>query len=198
MKRKILLASGNKDKLAELQALCDKTNIVALSARDFAVNFPEENGQSLEENAIIKARAAFSQTGIESMADDTGLFVRALGEKPGIHTARYGGPSGNYQDNIDKLLRELGNNEDRFAVFRTAIAFCDKNREIALFHGQIEGEILRERRGDLGFGYDPVFFLPKLKRTFAELNGSLKNQYSHRGQALKKFIDFIRGTNITG
>lgn len=143
----------------------------------------EETGETLEENALLKARAAVEATGLPSLADDTGLEVEALGGAPGVHTARFAGPHATFDDNIDRLLRELDGVADRRARFRTVVALAFPDGDYVTAEGSIEGRIAEERRGDTGFGYDPVFEVGG--RTFAEMSSEEKNLLSHRARALE-------------
>jgi len=152
-----------------------------------------ETGSTLEENALIKARAGFKASGISTVGDDTGLEVDALNGAPGIFAARYAGPECSFDDNIDKLLQELNGVplEKRTARFRCVMAWVTEKGEQTV-EGAIEGIILKERIGTNGFGYDPIFWIPELHKSFAVLSQSEKNHISHRGLALKKLCNIIR------
>ena len=186
----LVLATRNKDKVAELSRLFSELEFSAVRS---ALEIPglaevEETGLTLAENALLKARAVSAATGGMALADDTGLFVEALGGAPGIHAARFAGDGCSYQDNCRKLLAELkGVPAPRRAAFRTAMALIDPvpgmgNIEIVL-EGVLEGEILSEMRGDDGFGYDPLFLVEGLGRTLAEMSLEEKNRISHRAIA---------------
>tara|TARA_S200000501_G_scaffold117_1_gene138 strand:+ start:2262 stop:2810 length:549 start_codon:yes stop_codon:yes gene_type:complete len=148
-----------------------------------------ETGKTLKENAFIKARTVFEMTGLPSLADDTGLEVKSLGGDPGVFSARYAGEQASYQDNCQKLLKNMMRvpKEDREAKFRTVIAYKDDNRELSC-DGSVKGEIAQSPKGSFGFGYDSVFYYPPLEKTFAELSEEEKNSISHRGRALRKFL----------
>ncbi len=184
---KYVLATFNRDKARELQALLALPGVEIVPLADFAgAVAPEENGATLLENARIKARAALARTGLPCIADDTGLEVDALGGAPGIHAARYAGPDARYEDNVAKLLRELAARPGapRTARFRTCcVALFPDGVEISA-DGVLEGEITESPRGTHGFGYDPVFRLPD-NRTLAEIPASEKNAISHRARAVR-------------
>ena len=190
----ILLATRNKDKIREIQELLSDLNIEILSALDFS-DIPDviEDQKTLEGNAIKKAKALFSATGIPSVADDTGLGVDYLNGAPGVYSSRFAGENVTYDDIVTKLLSELKDvpKGKRKATFRTVLAFCIKEN-ITTVEGSCQGEILTERRGKLGFGYDPIFYVPSIKKTFAEMEIEEKNKISHRGIALLKFKDFLK------
>jgi len=191
MVEKIVIASRNPDKISEIREMCEKLNIQVKSALDFPhLQEVVEDAGTLEGNALKKARYVFEQTGISALSDDTGLEVHALGGAPGVYSARYAGDNATYQDNVDKLLREIQTKEDRRAQFRTAAAFVTQKGEY-LFEGISEGTIIDERRGENGFGYDPVFYSNELDKTYAEMEPEEKHKISHRGRAIKKFIDFL-------
>lgn len=185
---RLILATRNQDKLREIRAVLADLNLRILSMDDFR-DFPEveETGATLIENAIKKAKEIFQFTGLPALADDTGLEVEALDGQPGVYSSRFAGENATYHDNVVKLLRELENTPQsaRSARFRTVMALvCDE--KVFTVEGIQEGEILFEPRGESGFGYDPVFFIPEYKQTFAEMPLELKNSISHRGKALVK------------
>ena len=190
----LVMATNNNHKTEEVRAILGQLPVTVKSLRDFPP-YPEpaEDGLTLEENAFIKARAAFRQTGLPAMADDTGLEVYYLLGAPGVFSARYAGEDATYEENFRKLLRALVQvpERKRQARFRCAIAYVDKTRE-ECFEGKVEGKILLAPRGTSGFGYDPVFQPEGYDRTFAELTAEEKNTISHRGRAIRSFIEFIR------
>ncbi|WP_234570868.1 RdgB/HAM1 family non-canonical purine NTP pyrophosphatase [Rhodohalobacter sp. 614A] len=188
----LFLASGNPHKIEELQQILKPLGIHLKSTLDFP-DAPEveEDQPDLQGNALKKARFWFEKTGLPSIADDTGLEVEALGGAPGVYSARYAGENVTYQQNVDKLLRELGNEENRKAQFRTVIAYLTDDDEY-VFEGVCKGQILTEQRGEKGFGYDPVFQPTGYDKTFAELDSEEKNKISHRGKALEKFLQFLK------
>jgi XTP/dITP diphosphohydrolase len=188
-----VLASGNPDKLAELTELLQDVKITSI--HDLLPGWDvEETGLTLEENALLKAREAARATGRTSIADDTGLFVWALGEAPGVYTARYAGKNCNYRDNTEKLVNALReeSGEKRRAVFRTVIALVTPDGEEHTFEGRVNGRITEEHLGEGGFGYDPVFFSCELCKTFAQCTSAEKNLISHRGRAMAALNKFLQ------
>ena len=184
---KIVLATHNQDKCAEMKAIMKDMPIQLLTLNEF----PEieeiiEDGKTLQENALIKAKTVHKITHLPAIADDTGLEVDALGGKPGIYSARYAGENCSYYDNVNKLLKEMENifSPNRSALFRTVIAYVDENMELTT-EGVVEGVIIDVSKGIDGFGYDPVFYMPDMKKTYAEMSMNEKNQISHRGKAVK-------------
>ena len=185
---KIILATHNRDKEKELQKSLEGINVKICSLFDFPkIGDIEETGTTLLENSLLKARTVFGITGIPTIADDTGLEVDFLDGAPGVYSARYAGNNVSYQDNVNKLLFELNGvpNQKRTARFRTVITYIDKEEELWT-EGHIDGIISETIIGDRGFGYDPVFFIPHIGKTFAELSSDEKNKISHRGIALQK------------
>lgn len=193
---KLILATHNLHKRSELSELLSGKFEVEVLPKDFPEI--EETGTTLDENAILKARTVFEALHLPTLADDTGLEVAALDGAPGVYTARYAGENATYDDNCNKLLAALEGEENREAVFKTVICFIDKNGNEKLFTGIVEGEITREFRGTNGFGYDPVF-MPHGSggRTFAELSAEEKNAMSHRGRAIRLFLDWLSGLEGT-
>ena len=190
----IVLATHNRDKREELQEALSEFTVKILSLNDFPfIGEIEEVGQTLLENSMIKAKTVHNLTQLPVIADDTGLEVEALNGAPGIYSARYAGEDVTYEDNVNKLLAEMENIplENRKAQFRTVISFVDKDREIWT-EGTIKGIIGESAKGKNGFGYDPVFFVPELEKTFSELSIGEKNRISHRGLAMKKFRILLR------
>lgn len=196
--RKIVLATANPGKLRELQAVLAGLDFEIVPQSAFGVPEAEETGLTFIENALLKARNAALYTGLPALADDSGLAVDALGGVPGIYSARYAGAGAGDRANIGKLLAEL---EGVPAERRTARFVC----VLALLHhpadptplicqGSWEGTILTEPRGEGGFGYDPIFFVPGEQRTAAELEPAVKNQISHRGQALMLLRRYLQGS----
>jgi len=190
----IVLATHNRDKREELQEALSEFTVKILSLNDFPfIGEIEEVGQTLLENSMIKAKTVHNLTQLPVIADDTGLEVEALNGAPGIYSARYAGEDVTYEDNVNKLLAEMENIplENRKAQFRTVISFVDKDRELWT-EGTIKGIIGESAKGKNGFGYDPVFFVPELEKTFSELSIGEKNRISHRGLAMKKFRILLR------
>lgn len=201
---KIVFATNNRNKLAEIRSILgDRFEIVSLKDIGCDVDIPE-TGTTLEENAMQKARYVYDNYGLSVFADDTGLEVDALGGAPGVYSARYGGGEGHDSEaNMTRLLAELGENNNRKARFRTVIALLLKDGSSTagklaapdkqLFEGIAEGEIIRERRGGEGFGYDPIFMPEGYDRTFAELGPDIKNQISHRAKAVERLAEYLKG-----
>jgi len=184
---KIILATYNTDKRKEMLAALTDLNVEILSLVDFPqVGEIVENGQTLTENAIIKAKAVFDITGIPAISDDTGLSVDALHGAPGVYSARYAGENATYADNVEKLVDEMKNvlPENRGAQFQTIMVYIDKDTEL-IVDGVVKGQIADASKGVGGFGYDPVFYIPEQEKTFAEMTIQEKNQISHRGIALR-------------
>ena len=186
--KKIVIASSNNHKISEISPKINSYFNSILSLSDY----PEigeiiEDGTTIEENSFIKSRVAFNHTNLPSVADDTILEVDYLNGEPGLYTARYAGENASYLENMNKLLKNLNGVEkkNRAARFRTVISYVDGNND---FHveGVLEGEILDRMIGKNGFGYDPIFYYPSLKKTFGELDPSLKHEISHRNLAFKK------------
>ena len=184
---KIILATHNTDKRKEMMAVLADLNIEILSLADFPqVGEIVEDGETLIENAIIKAKAVFDITGIPAISDDTGLSVDALHGAPGVYSARYAGENATYADNVEKLVDEMKNvlPENRGAQFQTIMVYIDKDTEL-IVDGVVKGQIADVSKGVGGFGYDPVFYIPEQEKTFAEMTIQEKNQISHRGIALR-------------
>lgn len=194
---RVVLASSNPGKLAELHALLEPAGMQVVSQDAFGVEGPEETGLTFVENALIKARAASAATGLPALADDSGVVVDALDGAPGVRSARYAGDGASDADNLAKLLASLAGvaRSRRGAAFVCAIAYLRHARDPCpiLCEGIWEGRILDAPRGGGGFGYDPVFFVEALGRTAAELSRAEKNAVSHRGRALAQLLDRLRG-----
>ena len=191
---KIVLATHNEDRCAEMTAILDELPIQLLSLEDFPeIGEIKENGSSLEENALIKARTVHSITRLLAWADDTGLEVDALGGKPGIYSARYAGENCSYSDNVQKLLQKMENipTDKRIAHFKTAIALVGENMEL-VSEGVVEGMITTKPKGVGGFGYDSVFYVLDKNKTYSEMKMTEKNQISHRGKAIQNMIKLLQ------
>ncbi len=190
---KLLIATKNKNKAKEIQEILTGLDVEVLSLLDYKFDLPPETGLTFEENALQKARYAFNETGLPTVADDSGLEVDALGGKPGIYSARFAAPIATDKENNSKLQYEIRKTppEERTARFKCAIAFVDKGIE-KTFEGTIEGLIIDEPRGENGFGYDPYFLLPGKGVTTAELPSDEKNKISHRGRALAEFTAWYK------
>lgn len=189
---KLVIASRNPHKIEELQQILNPMGIQVLSTQDFPeLQEVEEDKETLEGNALKKARYVAGETGLPAISDDTGLEVDALGGSPGVYSARYAGENATYQDNVDKLLKEMDGKKNRAAQFRTVAALVDGEAEYT-FEGICRGVIFFEERGEGGFGYDPVFKPKGYEQTFAELSSAVKNEISHRGRAIQKFVAFLK------
>jgi XTP/dITP diphosphohydrolase len=189
---KLVLASQNPHKIEELEQILGPLGIEVLSTKDF----PEmeeviEDRPTLQGNALKKAQYVASFTGLPALSDDTGLEVEALDGAPGVYSARYAGKNASYQDNVDKLLKALAGEENRKAQFRTVVALVNGLEEFT-FEGVCPGRITTAEKGDKGFGYDPVFQPDGFEKTFAELHSAIKNDISHRGKAVQKFVEFLK------
>ena len=184
---KLVIATHNQDKLKELHQGLDNLNIKLLTLNDFpSIGEIVEDGKTLEENALIKAREVHRITSLPSISDDTGLEVDALGGQPGIFTARYAGENCSYIDNINKMLKEMKNvpEKKRTASFITAMAYVDKHTELTV-HGVVKGMIEKKIKSLGGFGYDPIFYIKEYKKTFSDMSIEQKNSVSHRGKAIR-------------
>jgi XTP/dITP diphosphohydrolase len=193
---KVVLATGNAGKVKEFASLFAPLNIEVLPQSEFNVSSVPETGTTFVENAIIKARHAAQETGLPAIADDSGLVVDALHGAPGIYSARYAGEDATDSKNIDRLLNELGEeNANRGAHFQCVLVMMRHADDPIPFisEGQWHGSITRQRHGEGGFGYDPVFYVDKFKCTAAELDKVQKNAVSHRGQAMQQLLARIKG-----
>lgn len=190
---KLVFATNNLNKLAEVQKMLPST-IELLSLKDIdCFDDIEETASTLEGNAKIKANYITEKFEYNCFADDTGLEVECLNGAPGVFSARYAGEPANSENNMKKLLSNLGNHSNRNAQFRTSICL-NLNGEQFLFDGICKGEILHQKQGDKGFGYDPIFKPTNYNVSFAEMSAEDKNNISHRGLAIKKLVDFL--TNV--
>jgi len=184
---RVVVASKNPDKIHEVEAVLASLDPPFEVVRGLDWPDIEETEDTLEGNALLKAAAVVAATGFAAIADDTGLEVDALDGAPGVHTARYAGPDGDYENNLVKLLADLEGVGYRGARFRTAIAFVQPGGEPVVAEGVMEGEIAQAPRGGNGFGYDPVFLVGD--RTYAEMTDEEKNAISHRARALRALAD---------
>ncbi len=192
MSQRIVLASNNAGKLREFNQLLGSAGFEILPQRDFDIPEAEETGLTFVENAILKARNAAAHSGLPAIADDSGLEVDALNGRPGIYSARFAGESASDQDNLRKLLDELGDlpDERRGARFQCLLVYLRHAEDPTpiLCQGTWEGRILHQPQGENGFGYDPVFFVPGENASAAEIDAETKNRLSHRGQALRQLL----------
>ncbi len=200
MIRELVLATRNHDKVIELVALLGDLGITIRTLDEFP-DAPDvvEDGDTCEANAVKKARAIAESTGLPAVADDTGLEVDALGGRPGVYAARYAGEDATYEDNCRKLLRELTGvpREQRTARFLTVAAIALPSDGIRVAQGTLEGVIAEEASGTLGFGYDPVFLIPKLGKTLAQLSADQKNTISHRAKAFAKVREMLSASSAS-
>ena len=192
MKRKLVFATNNAHKLEEVAAILgDKVELLSLNDIDCHTDIPE-TAETLEGNALLKSSFIYRNYQLDCFADDTGLEVEALNGAPGVYSARYAeGEGHDAPENMRKLLHELEGKENRKAQFRTAISLILDGKEY-LFEGVIKGEIIKEKRGDSGFGYDPIFKPEGYEQTFAELGNEIKNKISHRALAVQKLCEFLQ------
>ncbi len=193
MSNQVVLASSNQGKIAELQDKLTPLGYQILAQSEFDYEDAVEDGLSFVENAIIKARHACEHTGLPAIADDSGLEVAALQGAPGIYSARYAGDQATDDDNNAKLLSALANETNRSARFQCALVFMRhaKDPTPIICQGNWHGKIVEQTQGNNGFGYDPLFYIPELKLTSAQLPPEHKQQISHRAQALKQLISLL-------
>ena len=186
----LIFATNNQHKVEEMNlALKGKFSIKSLKEAGIDIDIPEPYN-TLEENAITKARTIFQLTNADCFSEDTGLEVVALNGEPGVKSARYAGEKAEFSDNVDKLLLNMQDKQDRTAQFKTIIALIKEGQEY-LFEGICKGMILKERQGGKGFGYDPVFMPEGSSKSFAEMTMEEKNIYSHRRKAADKLVEFL-------
>lgn len=192
---KLIFATNNRNKLKEIRHIIgDSFSLLSLGDLNIEQDIPE-NEPTLEGNALFKARYIHHSTGINVFADDTGLEIEALNGQPGVWSARFAGEDKDSNANIDKVLYLLGENENRKAQFRTVIALIFNDKEY-FFEGIVTGNIIREKRGNKGFGYDPVFMPEGKTITFAEMDLDEKNTISHRARAFEKLRAFLTSQTI--
>lgn len=189
-RKTLVLASGNKGKIAEIGEMLPEFSVIGY--KDAGLDFEiEETGATFYENALIKAKAVSEALGLPALADDSGLCVNALGGAPGIFSARFAG-DGNDEHNIDKLLKELDGVKDRSAKFVCSLVLYYPDGKIISAEGETNGEILFERAGKNGFGYDPIFYSADLKKSLGEASSKEKNSVSHRSRALKNLKEKLK------
>lgn len=190
---KLVFATNNRHKLEEIrEILGDRFEIVSLSQIGCHEDIPEDH-ETLQENALQKARFVKEHYGYDCFADDTGLEIEALENRPGVYSARYAGPAKSSEDNVRKVLKEMEGKANRKAQFRTVIALVMSGKEYC-FEGKVLGEILTERQGSAGFGYDPIFRPSGFTESFAQMEMKQKNGISHRGRAVEKLAEFLNKT----
>lgn len=184
-----VVASKNPDKIAEIEEVLEAHGLIGEIVRDLDWEDVVEDRATLEENALLKARAVLAATGLPAIADDTGLEVAALGGAPGVYTGRFAGPDAGYAENVEALLAALEGAEDRSARFRAVVVLCHPDGTEIVVEGRVEGEIATQRRGERGFGYDPVFMVGG--STFAEMSAGQKNDLSHRARAIRALAEAL-------
>jgi XTP/dITP diphosphohydrolase len=192
--KEILIASNNKDKLSEIRKIFDNEDLRILSLKDIGIEIEViEDQETLEGNALKKAKEIFEISKIPTISDDTGLFVKVLNGEPGVYSSRYAGENVSYDDNCQKLIKNMKGIPEtkREAYFKTIICFYFEKDKHDLFEGICNGKIINQKRGAEGFGYDPLFIPDGYKKTFAEMNEDEKNKISHRGRALMKLKEFM-------
>ena len=187
--KKIVFATNNPNKLDEVRKALPHIQILSLKDIKCFDELPEER-DTLEGNAQQKAEYIYDKFKVPCFSDDTGLLIKSLNNEPGVYSARYAGPDRNFESNIDLVLKKLFNIEEREAYFKTIICFFNEDGP-KLFDGVINGDILTKRTGDEGFGYDPIFRPTGYDLSFAQMSIEIKNEISHRGLAVKKFIKFL-------
>ena len=187
--KKIVFATGNPNKLKEIKSAINSFEIVGLKDLGITEEIPE-TGDTLKKNALQKAKYVYEKTGLDCFSDDTGLEIETLNLRPGVYSAMYAGTECNAENNMQKVLRELRGSANRKAQFKTVIALIFQGKEY-FFVGVISGEILKEKTGKYGFGYDPIFRPIGYKESFSEMSIAQKNEISHRGLAVKKLVEFL-------
>jgi len=188
---KLVFATNNPNKLAEIRMLVP-SSIEIMSLKDINCNEElPETSDNLEDNAAQKAFYVFDNYGFNCFADDTGLEIDALDGRPGVYSARYAGEICIAEDNMQKVLSEMQGEDNRDACFRTIISLVIDGKEFQ-FEGQVDGQIIPEKWGDKGFGYDPIFLPDGFEESFAQMSVQKKNEISHRGLAVKKLIEFLK------
>lgn len=188
---KLVFATNNRHKLDEVRAIVgDKVEVLSLNDIGCHDDIPE-TADTLQGNALIKARYIYEKFGVDCFADDTGLEVEALDGAPGVYSARYAGEECDSEANMQKLLQNLTGKSNRNAQFRTVIALIIKGEE-KLFNGIVKGTITEEKRGDSGFGYDPVFVPEGFSESFAQMSGDMKNSISHRYRATLELSNYLK------
>ncbi len=190
--KSLIFATNNSHKLFEVRKLLEgQVEIKSLNEVGLSGDIPE-TADTLQGNALQKAQWVWERTGMDCFADDTGLEVEALDGAPGVYSARYAGENCTFDDNVNKLLQALDGETNRNACFRTVICLVEGGIE-TYFEGQVDGEILTERAGTEGFGYDPIFKPARFALSFSEMPIEVKNEISHRGLAIKKLTDYLKG-----
>lgn len=194
---KIIAATGNVGKIKEIKKIFSDDNVEIISMGEIGIDIDiEENGTTFEENSLIKARTIAKMTGEIALADDSGLCVDALGGAPGIYSARYAGENATDEERIEKLLKELSQEENRNAKFVSVIAVVFPDGREMTASGEVKGKIAYQIFGNGGFGYDPVFISDELGKTFGQATADEKNKISHRARAIKKMYQMMKESNL--
>ena len=191
--KELIFASHNKGKIAELKQILEPFGVIVKTTEDIELPDVEETGETFEENAALKAVTIAKLTGVVCIADDSGLCVNALDGRPGVYSARYA-PNRDFDKAIDMLLQEIeaSKNKDRSAYFACVLALGYPDGTYKSFEGRVDGLISYDRKGNSGFGFDPIFIPLGYDKTFAELGSEIKNKISHRGRALEKFTAYLK------
>ena len=189
---KIVIATFNKGKFKEFKELFSNSNFEILSLKDFTTEDIDESGKSYEENAMLKAKKASELSHYPSLGDDSGLEVKSLNNDPGLFSARYSGKNATDEANIKKLLNETKNLENTKAKFVSTLAFYDPQKDLELFSfGELEGEIIKEKKGEKGFGYDPIFKIKNSFQTLAEVSFKERMKISHRAKSTQEMLKHL-------
>ncbi len=186
---RLLIASGNAGKISEISALLTPFGIKSIPASQFNLPEPEETGKTFAENSLIKAKFYGEKTGIVALADDSGLCIEAMNGEPGIHSARFA--QKNFPEAFEKISKKIKKNPRAYFVCNLTIFDPEKNFSIS-FEGRVDGTLIFPPRGDKGFGYDPIFIKDGMTKTFGEIDPQEKDQISHRGEAFKKLINWLK------
>ena len=186
---RLLIASGNAGKILEISALLKPLGIKPIPASQFNLSEPEENGKTFAENSLIKAKFYGEQTKIVALADDSGLCIEAMNGEPGIHSARFA--QKNFPEAFEKISKKIKENSRAYFVCNLTIFDPEKNFSIS-FEGRVDGSLIFPPRGNKGFGYDPIFIKDGMTQTFGEIDPQEKDQISHRGEAFKKLINWLK------
>ncbi len=187
--KKLIFATNNPNKLNEIRNAVSDFKIISLNELNINEDIPE-TGSTLQENALQKVQYIHNKNGLNCFADDTGLEIEALNNQPGVYSARYAGENCTPEDNIQKVLSNLNGIKNRNATFKTVIALILNNKTY-FFEGEVKGIILKEKTGEKGFGYDPIFRPNGFDVSFAQMSTQQKNEISHRGIAVRKLVEFL-------
>lgn len=194
---KFLVATNNQGKLKEFNQILGELGIECVSLRDLGITADvEETGTTFLENALLKAKEIYQIAKIPTISDDSGLMVDALDGEPGVYSARYAGEPSDDQKNMDKLLANLKEEPNRTARFKSVIAAVFSEDDIVVAEGECEGVIIDEKRGENGFGYDPIFYVESLGKTFSEMTDAEKNSLSHRGNAIRNLKEQLKSKGL--